>query len=276
MTVSVRPRMNLADALTDRLISPNIWTRIPYQSIQAKRRGGVFYYNDFEDATVYTSATVQAGAKTFQDTGVTIQGVSGDGGILEIAGADAINDDGAIEFAGGGVAGAFSISSTRLRPVAFEARVRWTSLAQMGGFIGLAQPGFAAAGALVDTTVALADKNLIGFHVANATGGLTDTVDAVFRKSSQAVQTPGSAVKTLEANTWYKFGFLFLPYSASGGAAHKLEYFIDNVLVASYTNIAATTFPDGQYLTPAAALKALEASEKKMQLDWVAACIDLA
>jgi hypothetical protein len=273
--LTVKHRGNFGDAATENRPSDNIWSRIPWHQIQRGLKPGFFWeFNAGSPAaSVFASATVQAGVKTFQDAGVTIGPASLDGGNLQIAGADAAGDDGAIEFMGGGAAGAFSVSSSRLRKVAFEIRLSLTTLAQMGFFAGLVQPGFAAAAALADTTAALSDKHLIGFHLANATSGTTDTVDCSYRKSGGAAQVNGSGVQTLSADTYYKLNLLFTPYATP--SVHRLEWFIDNLSLSSFTDIDATTFPDGQYLTPAVALKALDTNEKKMNIAWARACIQL-
>lgn len=273
--ITVKHRGNLGSADTSNALSPNIWSRIPYNQIRDGRKAGHFFRFDAASpaASVFASATVQAGAKTIQDTGCTVTLHAGvDGGQLELAGADAAGDDCGIELCGGGVGGSFSISSARYKKVAFEMRVNFNLLAQGGFFAGLAKPGFAAAGALADTTAALSDKDLVGFHVANATAAVTAAVDCVFKKTGQTAQVNGNDVQTLSIDTYYKLGMLFTPYVTP--ALHRLEWFIDNILVSTYeAAMTATSFPDGVYLVPALVIKSLDTNEHKARLPWAQACM---
>lgn len=270
MTMQVTYRQTYSDALTTRMPSPAIWGKVPWAQFKAGLIDGMGYHEEFLRPTVYASATVQAGVKTYQDTGVTIQGNSQYGGVLRIAGADAAGDDGALEF-GAGVCAPFRISSSAPTLFAWEARVKASLLAQGGLAVGLAEAGFAANAALADTTAALSDKDFVGFHLANATAGTTGTANAVYRKSGQAATNAGTAVsaQTLSAATWYKLGLLFEPYFKQSANTHRLTWYIDNVAVQTFEDIDATTFPDAELLTPVFSLKSLDTNEKQMDIDWV-------
>lgn len=263
-------RRNYSGALTNAQPSPNIWSKVPWELARLGQIRAIAHHEDFANPSVYASATVQAGVKTYQDTGVTVQGLSGLGGILQIAGADAAGDDGAIEFMGGGTAGAFSISSSAPLKFALEMRVKSTLIAQGGLALGAAEPGFAANAALADTTAALSDKDFVGFHMANASASTSGTLNAVYRKSGQAATNAGTAVaaQTLAAATWVKLGLLYEPYYAQANGTHRLTWYVNNVQVQSFTDIDAATFPDGELLTPVLTLKSLDTNQKLAQIDW--------
>ncbi len=244
-----------------------IWGEIPLEDIILHGRGR-YYYNDFTvDSPTFASATAQNGMITYQDTGVTIKPIATDyNGVLEIAGADADNDEGSIQF---GVTTAVyaKIASTGGKKMAFEMRISPTTatLTDTAFFAGLAEEGSAIADILVNDTGALkTTADFIGFRTLCASATELDTV---YQKASQTLVEPDDNVETLVTGTWYKLGLLFDPTNT----AKAIRYFVDGEEVASVAASALddATFPDGEEMALLVAIKAGEAVEKKFKIDWV-------
>lgn len=240
-------------------LSPAVWNDIPYEQQRLFRHKGIFFFDDFLTAPTFASNTGQAPYITIQDTGVTIKGETTlPGGIMEIAGADAANDDGGLQH-GLNVTGLGFIDKTKPYDVAFEARWRTPSVADVSHFIGLGKPGRAVAGTLADSTGALVDKDLIGFHSLTAA---PTTLKFVYRKEGQTAVDAVATALTFAADTWYKLGFRYRAKNK------RLTAYVDGEEVG-YVNLAsATTFPSAVLMSPLWFLKAHTTAEKKALLDW--------
>lgn len=247
--------------------SGSIWGQMPMEDIILHGRGK-YYYNDFTvDAPTFASATAQLGMITYQDTGVTVAPLAtDDNGVLQIAGADADNDEGSIQF---GVTTAVyaKIASTGGKKLAFEMRVKNNSaaLTDSAFFCGLAEEASAVADILVNNTGALkTTADFIGFRTLCASPSELDTI---YQKASQTAVEPDDNVTTVVADTWMKLGLVFDPTDS----AKAIRYYVDGVEVASVAASALddATFPDGEEMALLVALKAGEAVEKKFAIDWV-------
>jgi hypothetical protein len=132
-------------------------------------------------------------------------------------------------------------------------------------FCGLAEEGTAIDQILVTDTGALkTTADFIGFRTLCAS---PSEIDAVYLKASQGVVEVDDNAATLVRDTWTKLGLLFDP----SNSAKALRYFVDGVEVASAaaTVLDDATFPDGEEMAMLIALKAGEAVEKKLAIDWV-------
>lgn len=243
--------------------SPAIWADCDVLEIIRNPGTGYHFFDDFLNPPTFASATSQSGYITYQDTGVTIKGLATEvGGVLQIAGADADNDEGSIT-TGANIAGMVKIASASGKKLWFEARVRFPVITDWAMFIGLAEEGLAAADTLTDDTGATASKDLVGFRILTAD---PDGVDAIHRKAGQAEVVVLEEAQVAVAATWYKFGFKYEPNA--GGTNGTLRYFVDGVEVANITDVSITTFPDGEELALLLAIKTGAAVEKKYDMDW--------
>lgn len=253
-------------------LSDSIWRRHGVPELTEILNGqvdGWVLEDDFLDCPTFATTVVQKGYLTYQDTGVTMQsatGATGQGGVLEVAGNDADNDEGSI--VANPLGAPFIISDTAAEEygLAAEFRIKKASIADnaLSFFIGLSEEATAAANALVDDTGVVADKDHIGFSCVAAAG---ETVNWVYKKAGQTAQTALAAAHTLVADTYVKLGFLYLP---TRKASKRIACFVNGVEQSTYitsTNIAAATFPDGEELTFHFATKVGAAAESKAQLD---------
>jgi len=257
---------------TGRDRSPIIWEPI----WRAEKEGSqcLHFFDDFENFATHISDQNTQQYASYIDTGVTIQQLAtidlseGEMGVIEVAGNDADNDEGVLQ-AGGSTGVQVKISDTAGEDfmVVMEARMKKASIADnaLAFFLGLAEEGLTAAEALVDDTGAVPDKDLIGFSCQHDNGELVDTV---YRKSGGALQTVGTSVDTLVADTWVKLGLVYNPRARS---ADRIKFYVNGKEQGDKvtgTNIAAATFPDGEELSLLLATKVGAAAESKFQMDW--------
>jgi hypothetical protein len=213
---------------------------------------------------------------TYQNTGVTIaQGNTvadlGEAlGVLVVAGNDADNDQGFIQFGGG--KGDFRIDngSGNTGKVMFEARVQSNSIANNGVafFVGLGTGPLADADLADDTGDLVATKGYIGFSRLADDGA---HVDIVYQGASQTKQILVANALTMVADTWYRLGFVYDPDVVD---SKKVTFYIDGVEQSTYvttTLLDTATFPEGESLSPMLLTKVGTAAEATVSLDYVAA-----
>jgi len=271
-----------AEGAVGRGLSPAIWQA--YNFIGGNHNDPSltpFFFDDFSNVPLFTTNTTNIlanGYRTYQDDGVSIQACAaadnseGEFGVLEITGNDAAHDEGSIEM-GGGTNGLVRIDNTagERNVVAFEARIKQTAVT-VGGVcfaLGLGEPAFAAANALVDTSGLLvaAGKDFVGFNTIQATNSQIDTAYMI-GGTGTAVQVKDNA-GTMVADTWIKLGLVYDPMAE---ADKSMKFFIDGTeLGDSVTDAiiaAATAFPTDEELTPILATKVLTATAAPLYMDW--------
>jgi hypothetical protein len=238
-----------------------------------------FFFDDFAKLGVMASATSQGGYITYQDTGVLIQQAAaadnseGEFGLLEVSVNDADNDEGSIEL-GAGTGGLVRMDPTvgERAIVAFEARIKKVSVTDNVTAIalGLGEPGFAAADALVDDTGALvaAGKDFVGFQTLHASAEEIDTVYTI--GGTATVNQVKDNAGTMVADTWIKLGIVYDPLAETD---KSLQFFIDGVKLGdSVTDAiitAGTAFPTDEELTPVLLTKTGSATTStEVYVDW--------
>lgn len=239
---------------------------------------GLLLFDDFGNHPAHISAQTIGNYATYIDTGVTMKANAivdltvGQAGVLEVAGNDGTNDEGSISTGGGsGTFCKITDDANEQYGVLFECRVKKATVGNTTTcFVaGLAEEGLAAADTLTDATGALASKDFVGFQVLAAAGA---TVNFIYRKAGQALQTPLAAAATMTADTWVKLGFRYQPWASDD---KKIAIFVNGVEQSTYvtaTNIAAATFPDAEELCMLfATLNATTTTESKLSMDWWAA-----
>jgi hypothetical protein len=212
----------------------------------------------------------------YVDAGCAITQMPASGGVVKFLGdGDADNDEMWLTTGDNtGTLGAISDTAGSDKLTIFEARFQCPSalsLSAQSTFIGMSEEGLAAANTILDAGT-MADKDLIGFNIAEAAPGV---LSFVYRKAGQALQTPIAALTTLVAGTWYKVGFVYDP---DAPPSQRITVYLDNVEQGTYvtaTDIApdattgTVTFPDGEQLAILAGCKAFSADITTLYLDWV-------
>jgi len=232
---------------------------------------GVHFFDDFVGYDSYVASNVGYagnGWRTYEDNSQSITQVAVVGGVIRIALTDA-DTECAMQL-GGATGAAFSISDTAGADFKlwFEARVRSSTITntENGFFVGLAGVGAAANTFIADAGDDFASNSLIGFWRAEADG---DTVDVIYQKTSGALTTPITDIATPEADTWVKLGFKYDPDKPT---AERITFYADGVASSTFvtgTNIATSTFPDAEILTPIFAAKAATNDTETVDMDWI-------
>lgn len=251
-------------------LSPRVWGKARDQLLSPDGSSPSFMFGDdfLNHPTVAAAGTNFNGYAVAIDTGDTGNPVATEtGGVVRMA--TAATDNNEIWMTSGGnlgVLGKISDTAADAKLTIFEARIRFTQVADNGGavFVGLAEEGLAAANTKVDDTGVMADKDFIGFNTIHANG---DLLSINYKKEGQTQQAVGSG-SAIAAATWYKLGFVYDPLEPT---SRRISFFIDNVEQTDYvtgTNIAAATFPDAEELAFLIGIKAGAAGVASVDIDW--------
>lgn len=263
-------------------LSGNLWADVLEPGLApAGGNGGIFEGDDFNRFQGFTNAisgvtglpsTTVPGVDGYQiyvDSATTASGVSR---LADVVGGVARFSPGATDnhlaILGTNDLGRISDGSGEKKRVMFEARVRFPTQVTDGSvFIGLASPGAIVDGGLIANDGALkADQGGIGFRIKEDD---PDGLDIVYQAASQTEQVVLNEAQVVSADTWYKVGFKYDPFNAV--ASERIKFFIDNVEKGSYvtdTNIAAATFPDGDFLGVFLAAMTEGTTARLMDVDW--------
>tara|TARA_R100001082_G_scaffold110675_1_gene91321 strand:+ start:51 stop:851 length:801 start_codon:yes stop_codon:yes gene_type:complete len=148
----------------------------------------------------------------------------------------------------------------------FECRVKVSSIADMGIFVGLAAEADMVADFLADDTAELvATADCIGFKVLTAS---PTAVGTVYQKGSETRADVETGVHTLVADTYVKLGLVYDPAEED---SKKIRFYVNGAETATSvtaTNIAAATFPDSVNMGLLATTKTGEGVTKTLTLDW--------
>jgi len=268
-------------------LSPRLWSLIGSHGAAPDGSQGIFLSDDFlslgqtvavsSNIACYASAAGQY--KTYEDTSTTFAQLATEtGGVWRMGLNAADNQEDSICQGGAGTSAAASVLgpinvASSPKPVIFETRFRVSSIADDAAaiFFGLMEENGATHNAKVDDTGATIDKDFIGFETVHTNGGTTGTnasLNFVWKKSGATKVTLITGVKTLVAGTFVKCGFAYLPQNPP---SKRLVVFIDNVeqtTYGTYTQLSASTFPDGEELGFTAIAKTGSATALNVDCDW--------
>lgn len=257
--------------------SPRIWDLF-FRSLQSPDigRSPFGHFEDFGNfggvAPAISGAVAGAsgGFATYTDTATTASSVTqiahSNGVARLLAGATAHHE--ASMQAGGATGATWSVAASKASKVrGFEARVRvptgLTSVNQ-GAFIGLVTAGNAVADFMANTTLAIKDANLVGFHMPIGAGS---AVRPVFRKVGYAINDTLGVVNTYVAGTWVKLGFVYDP---NADASEALTFYVNNQRVAYLTQVQVDSiFPVDALMSPIIAIKTLNTTGAQLDVDWI-------
>jgi len=159
-----------------------------------------------------------------------------------------------------------SDASSEAAKLWFECRVKVSSIADMGLFVGLAAEADMAVDFLDDNTADIVTTvNGIGFHTATTA---PSTVRSVYHNGSGEATAVESGVHTFVADTYVKLGFVYDPAEAD---AKQIKFYVNGAETATSvtaTNIAASAFPDSVNMGLLATTKTGEGVTKTLTLDW--------
>ena len=235
-------------------LSPELWCHALGNALPADgQNSGVLMGDDFSNfvgltpaisgTTALPSATVpSSGYGLYMDTATSACSINPKSTAINTCriATGATDNHEAWMQSNGGIGGNCKFDDTIL---AFEAVFSVAQIAANTGaaFVGLGQPGMAAANAKVDDTgVIVASKSLIGFDTVQAA---PQTANFVFQDASGSLVTHIAGVKTLVADTLVNLGFIYDP---GAKASQRLKIFVDNVEQSTYVTgsvLEGATFP---------------------------------
>lgn len=260
---------NLGSEDTTRAPSQSIWGDCPWTPIAEGAVSGTIFFDDFVNQPTFVAGTGSTLKYAYYgDTGVTFTSLKLVGGVLEIAGNDADNDEGILQQYGA----PWVVSDTAGEDFKlwFECRFKKASIGDdsLAMFVGLAQDGQTAVEAMVDDTGVLRTTAAwLGFQVLADNG---EELDFVYQENAQTINELIAPVDSLEADTYVKAGFLYDPQEET---ARRIKAFINGIEQTTYvtgTQIAAATFPDQTELAFTITTKVMSnTAEVKSQFDWV-------
>lgn len=279
---------------SSRGLSPRLWSLIGSHGAAPDGSQGLYLSDNFmafgqsvavsSNVGCYVSAAGQY--KTYEDSSTSIaQLASETGGVIRLSLNAADNQEASICQGGAGTSAATSVLgpinvASSPKPVIFESRFRVSSIADdvASVFIGLMEENGAVHNAKVDDTGATIDNDFIGFETVHTNGGTTGTnasLNFVWKKDGATKVTLITGVQTLVANTFYKVGFAYLPQNP---ASKRLLVYVDNTeqtTYGTYTQLSASTFPDGEELGFTAIAKSGTATASTTDIDWWACYMEV-
>lgn len=256
-------------------LSPRLWAPAVEHCMGPDGGYAVMAGSDFMCFGVGTATTSNVGTfadeggayRSYEDTGGSIAQIATEvGGVVNLATDATDNDEMSLQPGGTkSVLGKISDTAGADKLLIFETRFRISAVGdtKMNTFIGLMEETTAASNTIGDTGT-IADKDYIGFYVAEGDG---DELTFVYKKNGQTAQVPFTYGTAIAADTWYNVGFCYNPKAPPD---KRIKLFIDNVEQTTYitaTNIAAATFPDGEELNALWAIQSADGAIKTLGLD---------
>ena len=248
------------------ILSPRLWKKA-VRGLQSPDGSGAGFglLDDFENFGSVTATGQNNGYYAYIEVDATVGAVQNvadhSGGVLKLLTStdtsDGDNHNTVLTTGGNvGTLGAISDTAGSEKLTIFESRIRLPSVTDGDGsiFVGLGEEGLAAnAPPIRDSSGhSLSDDDLSGFYIGEDDN---DSLKFVYRKNGGAVQTVLTYGTGLAADTWYNVGFVYDP---SEPTSRRITIFVDNEEQGTYvtgSNIAASTFPDGEELAMVACIK---------------------
>jgi hypothetical protein len=255
-------------------LSPRLWSRLIEEGLTADGSApGDLLIEDFTSVFPQTANDTQVGPFLFhRETGGTVTAPAGVKSAARITAGSSADGAGTLISNGNtGSVGVISDTAGADKLTIFEARFALGSVTDSNGslFIGLCAPasGATAKPLASSNPQALADQQAIGFVVQENDN---DSLKFQYMAGSGSVQTVVTYGTALAAGQYYNVGFVYDP---AAPASEKIKIYIDNVEQASKvsaSDIAASTFPDGDNLAICASLKATATEAPTVDIDLLA------
>lgn len=254
---------------TGRLWTPSIWNKIPWDEIKIGQREGVVFFDDFINQPAWAAdSDVNKYAHYWVD-GTIGQGAGNEFGELEIITSTADNAESSIQTGGnlGGLAKFILQATAAPHTIAFECRIKKSSLTIGSFFVGLGEEGMAADSTIADGGT-LVDKDYFGFWTPESD---MDGCDLAYNIASG---TGSPVIKISDLHTWVanayvKLGFI---YDYKGPNDQQIKIFKNGVLNSTFVtkaNIDDTdAFPAGEEMALLLAVKNDTSSAHTTTMDW--------
>jgi hypothetical protein len=259
---------------TGRMWTKALWGGVPWDQIACGEREGAVFFDDFTNMPALGAVDEDSNFPyaCYSDTGSTFGQVADvDYGELALVTDGTDNDEGWISTGGntGGLCKLIEQGTGVPHTIVFEARVKKSSITIGGMFVGLADPGLAAANTMSDTAAVghadLADNNFLGFHCP---GGDPDAIDVFYQADGQDGVSLITDFHTVVADTYVKVGFR---YDYRNSSAKQISFWKNGVINSTYVTkaiIEAATFPGDDDLALLFGGKETSAAAITLTMDW--------
>jgi len=266
--------------------SPALWGDLSKWRTDADAGRCAFQFDDYLDSPRFATngTTYERGWACFADDGPTVnQGAEadlseGECGTLVLT-QDGSTDNDEVWMQKGNNNGAYMLAMDTTAgegyKFAFEARFKTSTVVDdvQSLFLGIMNPGGAAADTKVDDTGVMQDADWIGFNTVHVNGGTAGTnalLTFSYKATGQTVQNLITDLQTLVADTWYKVGFIYDP---SAIAAKRIKVFVAGAEKTTYvtsTLVQTATFPEDVEMCPIIGTKLGAATAGTLSVDWLA------
>jgi len=235
-------------------LSPGIWGDCPILTMKVDPTLGIFTGDNFTSVMATGFPYLITGTNgTFTSLAASAQGVAR----ALTAGAD--NDECEVSY-NNNVAGL--IKAAAANNWWFEARVKIKQITVAQGiFVGLAEEAGVADNFLADDTMALADKDYIGFSFLAATD-IAPAVRTIMRINGGSEKIVKTGIMTAAAATWYKLGMKH--------ADGRTKFYINGAPLADSVLTTASNYPLNQVMCPTFAVKSgdVAGTTNYLDIDW--------
>jgi hypothetical protein len=262
--------------------SPSIWADFPTLELLHDPGKGVHMFDDFSGQGAMTATGDTVGHWVVTSDGGTAASISGaetnlDEGpcasYLKLDTGSTDNNEITMTW-GKGACFMISDAAAEESKLWFEVRFAIETIADddTGFFIGLAEEGLGAD--FIADAGTLADKDFIGVFRPEGDGDGLDLVHNI--ESGGGVVTHKADWQTLVAVTFYKFGFVYDPNDVNKTDGTNYDRVVpywngvpDRANGMDAADIAASDFPDSEYLTPIIATKINSTTPVSLYIDWI-------
>lgn len=267
--VGYKPSAKVAD--TGRMWTKSIWDEIPWDQIKAGQREGVAFFDEFKNFPALGAVDADLHEYAcYSDAGSTFQQTTSEYGEVALVLDTTDNDEGWIQTGGntGALAKFIKMATGVPHTIAFEARIKKSSITVGGMFVGFGDPGLAAVDTMVDTAHAtddMSDNNYIGFIVP---GGDPNGLDFFYQADGQTGQTKIADLHTIVADAYVKVGLL---YHYKNAAAKQIKVYKNGVVNGTFVtkaDVDAVTFPESDDLALLFGGKNTSGATNTFTMDW--------
>lgn len=240
--------------------SPAIWGDCPIKEMAQNPGKGRYFFEDFHIGLPESSG--ESNGDWYYISATSVASRQKDvNGVFRFANSGT-DQQGSTFSTGNNVSGLTKITSKMPTKWWYEARFKVSTVGNEdhGLFIGLAEEGLSAInGVIAETTGALQDKDIVGFHTLAADG---DDLAISFRKEGQDAVTQDDVIE-IAADTWYKVGFKYEPQH------NEIHIYLDGERVGQPIDCSSDSFPSGEGLALYLVNMSLGGSASNLDVDWV-------
>ena len=247
---------------TSRTMSSRPWNRAVEHINGSNASSGYFLYEDFRNFSATTAVSTNVGRYsgdagawyTFEDTGASVSQIAtNEHGVISLTtDADDNQEVDLVSCGNTGVLGMISDTAGSAKFQICEFRFAVPQIVTQNLFLGMAEEGLAVTDGIIDDSGDHTSKDMIGFSVNE---DAASTLVFSYRKAGASEVFPITSLQTLVADTFYNVCWVHDP---DAPPSKRISIYVNNEEQSTYvtaTNVATSTFPDGEEMAIYAAVK---------------------